>query len=297
MSKPNGPWFRVPKATASVALDHGGSNMLLLLVALQWIENDRGEMGKPFPASATLIARRSGLSTRTIERLLPQIQGTGLVQILSGKGTGMNGGDAPNRFILQSYPSDIMTDTLRQSDAPRPSASCAELAGIKEQEEPKEKEGLVGKEAKNIKTQIHELPPIPAELDTPAFRVAWGEWIQHRKEKGKPLTPSTASKQLKEVSAWGKERAIAAIDYSILKGWQGIFENPNHTPMQEQVVPSIPKAEAPEGWEETLKELYPNATDISWDLLTQLHPDVADQVKSAITHAAADAPAIAQKAA
>ena len=34
MSKPNGPWFRVPKATASVALDHGGSNMLLLLVAL-----------------------------------------------------------------------------------------------------------------------------------------------------------------------------------------------------------------------------------------------------------------------
>jgi len=57
-----------------------------------------------------------------------------------------------------------------------------------------------------------------------AFRDAWNDWQTHRKEKKKPITPLSANIQLKELQAWGEERAISAIGHSIAKGWTGIFE-------------------------------------------------------------------------
>jgi hypothetical protein len=290
-STPSVAWFRVPKGTASVALDHGGSNLLLLLVALQWIENDCGGRGQPFPASATLIARRSGLSTRTIQRLLPQIQGAGLVQFISGRGKGADGANFPNLFHLTSPPYDTQTEPLRHTDGTLTTASCAELAGIKEQKEPKEKDRLVGKRSK---PPTQSLPPIPTELDTPAFRTAWEEWIQHRKEIKKPLTPTTASKQLKDLAGWGECAAIAAIDVSIRNGWTGLFEPKGFAPSP--AVQTDPNVEAPEGWECILKELHPDATEMTWDELTQLHPDVADQVRRISSQRHPDMAAIAQNA-
>lgn len=65
---------------------------------------------------------------------------------------------------------------------------------------------------------------LPLPFDDPDFIDAWGDWIQHRKEKKKPLTPTSIKLQLQTLKEMGLERAIRAIDYSIEKGWTGIFE-------------------------------------------------------------------------
>ena len=65
---------------------------------------------------------------------------------------------------------------------------------------------------------------IPENLQTDAFKSAWSEWQQHRKEKRNKLTPSSAAKQLKKLSEIGEQRAISAIHHSITNGWTGLFE-------------------------------------------------------------------------
>lgn len=65
---------------------------------------------------------------------------------------------------------------------------------------------------------------IPLTLSTDDFRAAWGDWLQHRREKKKPVTPMSEKHSLKELSEMGEARAIAAIRHSIGKGYTGIFE-------------------------------------------------------------------------
>lgn len=71
---------------------------------------------------------------------------------------------------------------------------------------------------------------IPLLLSTDAFADAWRAWLQHRREIKKPIVPGsqTEREQLKTLETWGEARAIAAIRYTIFKGWQGLREpDPN----------------------------------------------------------------------
>jgi len=65
---------------------------------------------------------------------------------------------------------------------------------------------------------------MPNTLNNPAFRAAWADWEQHRRELKKKLTPLAAKRLLSRLENWGEVRAIAAIAYSIERGWQGVFE-------------------------------------------------------------------------
>jgi hypothetical protein len=65
---------------------------------------------------------------------------------------------------------------------------------------------------------------IPAPLQGESFAAAWGEFIKHRSEIKKPLTPLAIRKQLKALEKIGPARAVAAIDHSIANGWTGIYE-------------------------------------------------------------------------
>jgi len=57
------------------------------------------------------------------------------------------------------------------------------------------------------------------------FDAAWSEWKAYRKErKEKPYTPRGETAQLSRIMAWGEDRAIAAILFSVAQGYQGIFE-------------------------------------------------------------------------
>lgn len=65
---------------------------------------------------------------------------------------------------------------------------------------------------------------IPANLCAPEFMAAWAVWVGYRIEIRKAMKPTTMAFQLKRLSEWGPERAIAAISYSIYQGYTGIFE-------------------------------------------------------------------------
>ncbi len=69
-----------------------------------------------------------------------------------------------------------------------------------------------------------EDPPYPPNLENDSFKKSFAEWEQHRKEIKKPLTKSQTKKQIKLFAEWGTARAVAAIDYTIRMGWQGIKE-------------------------------------------------------------------------
>lgn len=66
--------------------------------------------------------------------------------------------------------------------------------------------------------------PAGSVLDCPNFYAAWRDWWEHRREIRKRLTPTAIRKQLKELEAWGADRAIAAIEHTVAKGWTGLRE-------------------------------------------------------------------------
>jgi len=70
----------------------------------------------------------------------------------------------------------------------------------------------------------HSFPPIPPELNTPAFVDLWTQWQSLRREQHRPVTPTAARGQLAKLANWGVVRAVNAIRHSISNGWQGIFE-------------------------------------------------------------------------
>ena len=69
-------------------------------------------------------------------------------------------------------------------------------------------------------------PPIPAGIDTPAFRAEWAKWLIHRAEMGKPLTPSMADGALDKLSRMGESVAIRKLQTARSNGWQG-FDFPD----------------------------------------------------------------------
>ena len=65
---------------------------------------------------------------------------------------------------------------------------------------------------------------IPSSLNSPEFLSSWGDWVLHRGEIKKPLTPTASKLALRKLEKLGHDRAVAAIQHSIANGWQGIFE-------------------------------------------------------------------------
>lgn len=53
---------------------------------------------------------------------------------------------------------------------------------------------------------------------------AWRDWIEYRKEKKNPLTPTAAKKQIEFLQKYSATIAVAIIDKSIQSGWTGLFE-------------------------------------------------------------------------
>lgn len=83
------------------------------------------------------------------------------------------------------------------------------------------REGYPDKVIQKKVIQKEELP-FHSEL----FLTTWLSWKQHRKEKKKPLTPTTTDRQLKKLASLGEQAAIRWMDYAMEQGWQGLFEPP-----------------------------------------------------------------------
>lgn len=79
--------------------------------------------------------------------------------------------------------------------------------------------------------------PIPESLNTPRFRAAWTDWKAHRLEIKHPLRPTQSAKQLSKLASIGELRAVAMIEHTIEKGWQGLRE-PDGPPPPESRLPT-----------------------------------------------------------
>jgi len=65
---------------------------------------------------------------------------------------------------------------------------------------------------------------IPTSLQTPSFIEAWDNWLADRRERRRPVTTRAATLQLRKLEAMGPVAAVASINQSIERGYQGIFE-------------------------------------------------------------------------
>jgi hypothetical protein len=84
---------------------------------------------------------------------------------------------------------------------------------------------------------------IPQPLDCEEFKTAWDAYLSYRKEsKFKTLKPTSINRQLDEMSTWGVERSIQAINTTITKGWQGVFE-PTATNGSRKPTPALATSE------------------------------------------------------
>ena len=81
----------------------------------------------------------------------------------------------------------------------------------------------INKKKKNEKKEKKQGDFIfPDNLNTDEFKRTWKDWIQHRKEKRQPLTPTTIKRQIKMLSE-NSGTAVATLEQSMEKGWQGLF--------------------------------------------------------------------------
>ena len=80
-----------------------------------------------------------------------------------------------------------------------------------------------GKERKEGRKE-RDAVAIDLPFQSEEFKEAWQKWETFRREIKKPLTNSTIKMQLKQIEAWGEQRAIKIIDNCVLNGWYGLKE-------------------------------------------------------------------------
>lgn len=118
------------------------------------------------------------------------------------------------------------------------------------------------KEIKNIRWDNYP------NLDNDAFREAWEQKLEHRRQrKDKPWTEITVKQKLKTFNGWGSAVAIAALQQSVENNWAGVFYPKG------QIEPVMQTEAAPSGWRDTLKKLKDEnphhedlvRTNLNWD--------------------------------
>ena len=218
-----------------------GSQRLVMLSLAEHAD----ETGSCWP-SIKRISERTNVSKRQVIRALSELVGMGEISHIPGDGRGnyskyeiliMSVKDdtmSPIEEAIKGDICDIKGDTM--SERVTNATTKGDTMSYRTVIEPSQnlKEPSKGKpptpKAKRKKRKTPALTfEIPDTLNTPAFSAAWNDYITHRREIKKPLTPLAAKKQLNQLQAWGLARAIAAINYSIAKGWQSIYENKDNS--------------------------------------------------------------------
>lgn len=71
------------------------------------------------------------------------------------------------------------------------------------------------------------------------FKLAWIEWVTHRRIISKPITLLAVKRQISSLESWGLDKSLTAIDRSIANGWTGLFEpKDDHTDVNRRVIPA-----------------------------------------------------------
>jgi hypothetical protein len=99
--------------------------------------------------------------------------------------------------------------------------------------------------------RVSAMPPIPPELDQPAFRAAWDDWLAYRRERHLPTwKPRTVRANFADWVVWGPEQAVVAIRKAIKANWSGVFEPRGDGPQANGRAPAAPRAKADPHWKQ-----------------------------------------------
>jgi hypothetical protein len=177
------------------------------------------ESGSCYPSTA-LIQQDAGLGRSALFDALRWLKENGHITIESGKGRHHHSTYIVHPIEGKKGPQagPFTHEKVRQTTRKGPPAGL-EKVRQPDTEVPRE-----------VPSRTKVAKPLTLPFADDEFVEVWEEWEQHRKEKRKPLTPTSTKKQFEELKAMGLRRAITAINFSISKGWTGIFEPKDQTP-------------------------------------------------------------------
>ena len=185
-------------------------------IVLSIIIDHIGQNADGWPGVRTL-AKETGLDKDTISKSIARLEEAGRL-IINNRGRGtLNHYSLPDKSVRE-----IRTvDKGKSVRKPRTvqNAKCPEDTdtGVR-----KPRTEVSVNPVHNQTDQSNQT--IPDLLNTPEFVKCWEQWKQYRRELKKPLAPTTEGHQLKKLAGHDVDTAIAMLEQSMEKGWQGIFE-------------------------------------------------------------------------
>lgn len=103
----------------------------------------------------------------------------------------------------------------------RNSAGVTKASPEKRREEKRRGDNKKNKGGRPSRMQLF-LKALPETHHTDAVRAVLADWIVHRSQIRKPLTPLTITRQAKLISEWTPADTIETLERSIRNGWTGI---------------------------------------------------------------------------
>ena len=192
----NRPYTRLFKREHDKALALGRTG-LLVYVALCRLQSDaRPEDKEAFRAGASRVASLCGLSTRSVQDVLPRLAAEGLITVHGG---------------IQKHYEENKVTLLGNATAAAGNANDARVnCGVSDVKKEKRKK-------KVVECFLPEEMPLPHGEQ---FAAAWCEFCSHRRELGHKLTPTATKRIVNELSALQEVDAVKAIHEAISSGWR-----------------------------------------------------------------------------
>jgi hypothetical protein len=129
-------------------------------------------------------------------------------------------------LLKKNYITRVITETGVRTIRTCTTSSFANPRQISSDPPPENKRPPAGKLAtysnKDINSELKTvlLPCLP---HSETFHKVWEDWVTYRKERKKPLTPTTIKLQIEFLTNLNENDAIQSIISSIKHGWLGIF--------------------------------------------------------------------------
>jgi hypothetical protein len=213
-------WERAPYTAGS---------LIVLLALADWANDE----GVAWP-SMERLAQKARIDRRSAQRIVRQLERDGVLEIEAGGGRAKQ-----HKYVLKMETaakcrplyasengdiSDIKTATL---DPERATSDPQRATFHTETATPTSPDPLVEpSEDPSDKPSIEPSEPMPPFLSK-EFLESLKDYQQYRKEIRKPLRAIGLKKLYAQLGNLGEQRAIAAMDYSISRGWIGVFEEKN----------------------------------------------------------------------
>lgn len=213
-------WERAPYTSGS---------LIVLLALADWANDD----GVAWP-SMERLAQKARIDRRSAQRIVRQLEKDGVILIEQGGGRSKQ-----HKYVLQietaaicrPLTADVNSDisnieratfhTERATSDPQRATFDTETAT------PTSPDPLVEPSDQPLeKPSIEPSGPVPP-FSSKEFLESLKDYEQYRKEIRKPLRTVGLKKLYAQLSRLGEQKSIAAMDYSISRGWIGVFEEKN----------------------------------------------------------------------